>query len=319
MAESEAARKAALVALPGPLDIAATLETLRRNDDLLDRWDGRVMRRTVRRASGGSVAYAAVPRGDLDAPAFSVETESAADLKLAREGAAVSVLTAGQTLARLGEADPVIATLASRHRGVGMVRHPDLFLALLRAISAQQVNLRWAATTRARLAAAFGERHVVAGGDVYSLDPARVAGLSVADVRALQFTTRKAEYIIEAAATLAAGHIDVDELRVLPDAEVVTRLTALRGIGVWSAEWVLARTLGRPVCVAGDLGVRRVVAEAYLGVRIADEATVRRLTAHWGDAASAAQWLLFRAADAGDDLRALGSELREGRLADSTG
>ena len=308
----------ALVALSGPLDIAVTLEPLRRNDDLLDRWDGRVMRRTLRRATGDSFAYAALPQGDLKSPAFRVETGKRADLEIARHGAATSVLSAGPALARLAATDPVIATLARRHRGVGMVRHPDMFLALLRAISAQQVNLRWAATTRSRLATAFGERHVVAGGEVYSLDPARIAGLSVLDVRALQFTTRKAEYIIEAATTIAEGHLDTDQLRTLSDAEVVARLTALRGIGTWSAEWVLARTLGRPVCVAGDLGVRRVVAQAYLGVSVVDEATVRRLTAHWGDAAAAAQWLLFRAADAGDDLRALASELREGHLTDST-
>jgi DNA-3-methyladenine glycosylase II len=78
---------------------------------------------------------------------------------------------------------------------------------------------------------------------------------------------------------------------------VIARLVALRGIGRWSAEWILARALGRPCVVAGDLAVRKVVARAYLGytsgVTLPDEAAIRHATAHWGAAASIAQGLLL--------------------------
>jgi len=169
----------------------------------------------------------------------------------------------------------------------------DLLGALVRSISAQQVNLRWAATTRRRLAEAFGKRHLVAGHPVYSLSATRLAAASVEEIRALQFTTRKAEYIIGVAQAIADGHLDTQSLAVLPDDEVISRLTALRGIGLWTAEWILTRTLGRPRVVAGDLGVRKVVGMAYLRSPLASEAEVRKATAHWGASAGIAQALLL--------------------------
>ena len=301
------------VTLEGPLDLASTLAPLARSgDDLLDHWDGVTLRRTLHRPGRPPLAIAATPLGGPDRPRLRVEAEDPADLAEAASLAGASVLTGHAALARLAERDPLVATLLRRHPGVAQVRHPDLLHALVRAISSQQVNLRWAATTRARLARRVGTLHRVGGGEVRSLDPERLAATPVADLRALQFTTRKAEYLVGVAAEVAAGRLDLETLRALPDAEVVARLVAVRGLGRWTAEWLLARTLGRPVVVAGDLGVRKVVALAYTGEPIADEAEVRTLTAHWGDAASAAQWLLLHAAAAGDDLAALGRSARAG-------
>ena len=74
---------------------------------------------------------------------------------------------------------------------------------------------------------------------------------------------------------------------------MIARLTALHGIGRWTAEWLLARTLGRPRVVAGDLGVRKSVGMAYFEDRMPSEAEVRQATAHWGEAAGVAQQLLL--------------------------
>jgi DNA-3-methyladenine glycosylase II len=165
------------------------------------------------------------------------------------------------------------------------------------------VNLRWAATTRARLAEAFGAHHEVAGHVVYSLDAARFAGLTVDAIRALQFTTRKAEYIVAAAEAIASGRLGLARLAELSDEEVIAALEGLRGIGRWTAEWILARTLGRPRVVAGDLAVRKAVGMAYLGMPpkgpLPSEEEVRRATAHWGPSAGVAQQLLLQGYGAG--------------------
>jgi DNA-3-methyladenine glycosylase II len=178
------------------------------------------------------------------------------------------------------------------------VRQFELFAALVRCISAQQVNLRWAATTRSRLAQAFGTRHEVAGHVVYSLEPARFAALSVEAIRALQLTTRKAEYIVAVAREIADGRLSLMQLAQMGDEEVITTLAGLRGIGRWSAEWILARTLGRPRVVAGDLAVRKAVGAAYLGMPpkgpLPSEEAVRAATAHWGPSAGVAQQLLLQ-------------------------
>jgi DNA-3-methyladenine glycosylase II len=130
-------------------------------------------------------------------------------------------------------------------------------------------------------------------GEVWSLDPSRLAGAEVADLRELQFSNAKAVAVIAFAGAVASGRLDLDELAASDDEVVVERLVAFPGIGRWTAEWLLARTLGRPRVVAGDLGVRKAVGAAYLGGRMPSEAEVRALTAHWGPAAGVAQQLLL--------------------------
>lgn len=297
MVEAEAAASLArtTVALDGPLDLARSLEMFRRSgDDGLDRWDGERLLRTLRHA-GRTIPFACWPCGSVAAPGVELATSCAGDLPAV--AAAVRTMFIGDpaALAALAAADPLIAALDRQYLGVRTVRQYDLLAALVRSISAQQVNLRWAATTRRRLAETFGVRHAVGDDVVWSLEAPALASLRVADIRALQFTTRKAEYIIAAADAVAAGRVDLASLQALPDEAVIARLTALRGIGAWTAEWLLARTLGRPRVVAGDLGVRKAVGLAYADEPLPSEAAVRRLTAHWGAAAGMAQTLLLYA------------------------
>jgi DNA-3-methyladenine glycosylase II len=150
-------------------------------------------------------------------------------------------------------------------------------------------------TVRRRLAEMFGRAHFVGEHTVYSLDPERLAARHIADIRALQFTTRKAEYIINAARAVADGELDIANLARSSDEEVIAKLTAIRGLGLWTAEWILARTLGRPRLSAGDLGGRKAVAVGYFGKAIATPQEVRQATAHWGSAAAIAQGLLLHA------------------------
>jgi DNA-3-methyladenine glycosylase II len=281
------------IRLDGPLDVPGSLEGFRRwGDDLIDRWDGRRLLRTLR-AGGETVAWAAVPLGDTVAPGLRVSVDDPAHLEAAVAAASGLFVTAPAALAALSRADPAVAALEARHPGIRAVRQPDLLTALVRSVSAQQVNLRWAATTRARLVRATGVLRSVGGDEVWALDADRLAAAPVAALRALQFTTRKAEYIAGIAAEVAGGRLDLEALRALPDDEVVSRLVALRGVGRWTAEWLLARTLCRPRVVAGDLGVRKAVGAAYLEGRMPAEAEVRRLTGHWGAAAGVAQAILL--------------------------
>lgn len=281
--------------LPGPLDFNASLEIFRRSgDDLLDRWDGRRMLRTVR-VGGRSCAYACEPAGSIDVPRLHVILENPTDRAAVEGVLARAFPPLGDSFDNLCRTDPVIARLARIHRGFRPVPQPDLLGALVRCISAQQVNLKWASTVRRRLAEAFGHAHRIGDDVVYSLDPKRIAGLRIGDIRALQFTTGKAEYVINAARAIASGDLDVARLDAMADDEVIARITAVRGLGVWTAEWILARTMGRPRVSAADLGVRKAVGAAYMDGRMPSPDDVRAATAHWRDAAALAQELLLHA------------------------
>ena len=291
------------MSVPGPVDLAGSLDVLRRaGDDLLDRWDGRLWLRAVA-VDGRTVGAAARPVGSPADPALLAAAEAGADPAAAGRVLAGAFPAPGDALAGLAAADPVVARMAARFPGIGPVLQPDLLTAVVRAISAQQITLRFAAVLRGRLARRYGHRHEVpvpasAPGDpavaeVWSLDAGLLARADVADLRELQLSGAKAVAIVAFAGAVAAGRVDLATLAGLPDEEVVARLVEFPGIGRWTAEWLLARTLGRPRVVAGDLGVRKAVGAAYLDGRMPSEAEVRAVTAHWGPAAGVAQQLLL--------------------------
>ena len=283
------------VALAGPIDVPASLDIFRRSgDDMLDRWDGTWLVRTLR-VDGCPIAYVCRLEGTLDKPVLHVTAERVAYRDAVENAVRSAFLPLTPEFDALCRTDPVIARLSQRHPGFRPVMQSDLLGALVRCISAQQVNLKWASTVRSRLAESFGRIHRVAGHAVYSLDPERLARLTIADIRALQFTNRKAEYIINAARAIATGELSIETLSTLSDDEVIARVTAIRGLGLWTAEWLLARTLGRPRVSAGDLGVRKAVAAAYLNGRMPSPDQVREATANWGAAAALAQGLLLHA------------------------
>lgn len=285
------------VDLGSSIDVPGSLELFRRSgDDLIDRWDGQRLIRAVRGQGADSwVAFVARIVGWPANPAFEVRVEDALHAEVVRAALASSVVSAPADYARLLAEDPVVAQFEALFPGVRQIRQLDLFTALVRCISAQQVNLRWAVTTRRRLAEAFGVRRTIDGENVYALDPARIAGVDPREIRALQFTTSKSISIVAVAETLVRDGLSVEVLSGLADEQVIERLIAIRGIGRWSAEWVLARTLGRGRVVAGDLGVRKAVGLAYLKSPLPSEQEVRELTSHWGESAGTAQAVLLQA------------------------
>jgi DNA-3-methyladenine glycosylase II len=277
-----------------PLDIGGSLELFRRSgDDLIDRWDGQQLMRAAYAGKATWVPFVARATGSASAPAFDVC--AAGGMEYLTSVVANTFMPAPADYARLLDEDPVLARLDARFPGIRQIRQLDVFTALIRCISAQQVNLRWAVTTRRRLAEAFGVPHSIGGEVVYALDPERLASVDPAEIRALQFTTSKAVSIVATARAMVEGGLELEDLSGLEDEQVIERLVKIRGIGRWSADWVLARTLGRPTVVAGDLGVRKAVGLAYLGTPLPSEVEVRQATAHWGASAGVAQALLLHA------------------------
>jgi DNA-3-methyladenine glycosylase II len=153
--------------------------------------------------------------------------------------------------------DATLARLVDELRGFRPPLAPDPIEALVGSITAQQVSLQAAFAIRARLVRRFG----VPAGRAYAF-PTRetLAHATPEELTALGFSRRKAEYVV----TLARSDLDLDALASLPDEEVSRRLTALPGIGDWTADWFLARHLGREEAwPAGDLGLRKAVSAFY--------------------------------------------------------
>jgi DNA-3-methyladenine glycosylase II len=287
------------------LDIAGSLELFRRSgDDLIDRWDGETLIRAAYVGEGRWAPFAARAASAAGRPLFEVAVAHSSDELRIHQVVANSFMAAPADYARLRSEDPVIGRLDAQFPGIRQIRQLDVFTALIRCISAQQVNLRWAVTTRRRLAEAFGRSLSIGHQQVYALDPEAIARVDPTEIRALQFTTSKSVSIVATARAIAEGGLQLQDLQGLEDQAVIERLVKIRGIGQWSADWVLARTLGRPRVVAGDLGVRKAVGLAYLHTTLPSEPEVRAVTAHWGASAGVAQALLLHALGEGALTRA---------------
>src|SRR5947209_4948209 len=197
------------IQFPAPLDIPASLEVFRRaGDDGIDRWDGHTLVRTTR-VGDEVVPFTGTIHGTVDAPVLEVTVEHTAHATAVEPTVRAMFVTAPDPLAALTALDPVIARLEARYAGLRPVLQSDLLTALIRAISAQQVNLRWATITRRRLAEAFGYQHTFGTHQVFSLDATRLAAADVTTLRTLQFTTRKAEYIVALATAVTTGSLDL--------------------------------------------------------------------------------------------------------------
>ena len=176
--------------------------------------------------------------------------------------------------------DPVLADAVRLLPGFRPPLAPDPFEALVSSVTAQQVSLHSAFAVRSRFIDRFG---VPAGHAVAFPTRERVARVKEEELTALGFSLRKAEYVLG----IARADLDFDELEKLPDDEVKARLTSLRGLGEWSADWFLARHLARPQAwPAGDLGLRKAVFAFYPDVTDVRAAGVRfnpfqNLSAHY--------------------------------------
>jgi DNA-3-methyladenine glycosylase II len=240
-----------LVEMPRPFDFALTLERFRAfGSDPANLWQDGVFRRVL---GGVAVRLEPAPGG------VRVEPPRPALAEPVRRFLGAPFDLAGFELFAAG--DPVLSRLVEELHGLRPALLPDPFEMLVTSITAQQISLRAALAMRRRLV----ERYARPLDGVHPF-PNReaLARAEPEELVALGFSGRKAHYVVG----IARSRLDLEGLGQLADEEVVERLTALPGIGRWTAEWFLARHLGRPaVWPAGDLGVRKAVSAFYLGGR----------------------------------------------------
>lgn len=210
------------------------------------------------------------------------------------------MLGVGQELGefyRMARRDPVLGRAVPRLRGLRVAGYASLFEALVIAILSQQVTVQFANALKGRLVTAYGRRVRAGGARLWAFPcPEDLASAKVADLRALQLSTRKGEYVVGLARTFAEGDWQEPVLAALDDEAFVQRVAALRGLGRWSAEWALIRGLGRTdLLPVDDVGVQRAISEAYFGGRRVTPRAVERFGRRWRPFRSLAISYLFTA------------------------
>jgi endonuclease III/AraC-like DNA-binding protein len=144
--------------------------------------------------------------------------------------------------------------LAAGREGLRIPLAADPFEGLAWAIVGQQVNLAFAASLRRTVTELAGEP--AGDGWIAPPSPAAVARLDPADLARRQFSRRKAEYLVGAARAVASGELPLATLGEGSATRAERRLLALRGIGPWTAQYVMLRSLGFADCLpVGDAGL----------------------------------------------------------------
>jgi DNA-3-methyladenine glycosylase II len=240
-----------LLALPEPYDFELSTERFRAfGPDLANLWyEG-----GVHRVVGGREIRIEAAAGGVDVEPLDEESEPAAR-------AVVGADFELDPFYAWAKGDDVLHELVPRLAGLRPPLAPDPYEAIVSAITAQQVSLFAAFAIRNRMVERFGVR-----GDIAYAFPTRerMAQASEEELTVLGFSRRKAEYVLG----VARADVDFEALRNLPDDEVKATLTALRGLGEWTADWFLARHLARPrAWPAGDLGLVKAVSAFYFGGR----------------------------------------------------
>jgi DNA-3-methyladenine glycosylase II len=151
-----------------------------------------------------------------------------------------------ELIKRVGKLD-----LEARRRG----RPADAYGALVRSIVGQQLSTKAAATIYGRLTDLFGGR---------TPTPQELLDTDPGAIRAAGMSGAKTAYLRSLAEHVLSGELELDRLDDLTDDEIVAELTAVKGLGVWTAHMFLIFHLNRPdVLPVGDLGVRNAARAAY--------------------------------------------------------
>jgi len=153
----------------------------------------------------------------------------------------------------------------------------NLYEGIVKAIIQQQISLRVAEHLTANLVERFGEYTFFLGEKVYSFPSAEtLAEAGVKELRDCGLSRRKAEYIKAFSKEVSLGNFNPEELHGLSREEIVSRLTAFKGLGRWSAELVMAASMGLNVIPADDLGVRKAISHYYFNGKLQSGEAVRK-------------------------------------------
>ncbi len=238
-----------------------------------ERLEGGLYRCGVRLESGPALLTLRLAPGRIEAEA---DRGGGAELHRIVSGLAGLDQDAGG-LARLAR-KAGLARLVAGRAGLRLSQVPSPFDGLAWAIIGQQITLSFACTLRRRLIEKVGAP--VGEGLHAPPGAAAVAALEPADLRPLQFSQRKAEYLIAAARQVAAGTLDLGALRAMSATRAERTLLSVRGLGPWSVNYLMMRALGFSDCVPlGDTGLASGLQALFALEERPDADATRRLMA----------------------------------------
>jgi DNA-3-methyladenine glycosylase II len=260
----------------------------RRPHNAIDDWEQCTYRRVLP-IDDGSAALSVTQDGTPEAPRLSARVgamrigPSSERLVRRRLNRLLGLEVDLSDFAAMAAPDPLLGPLAARLQGLKPPRFTTVFEALVNGVACQQLSLDVGIHLLNRLTA---ERGRPVSEDPEGMrafpGPEELASADPGEVKRLGFSHTKARAIVDAARAITSGDLDLEGMEQLEDAAAMERLTHLRGIGRWTAEYVLLRGLGRLHVFPGDdVGAHNKLRRLFDIDTDLDYDAVKRLVRRW--------------------------------------
>ncbi len=191
----------------------------------------------------------------------------------------------------LEKVDPEIAALIDKYGDCLIKPNPDHYSELVTSIVGQQLSVKAAASIWQRVLALSGGKPP---------KPEFLITISDEELRQAGLSRPKISYVKDLATHILDGRLDMQHLSTLPDDEVIAQLTAVKGIGDWSAHMFLIFSLGRlDVLPWGDLGIKKAAMNLYNLREMPDQKQLEVIAKKhkWAPYQSIAAWYLWKSLD----------------------
>jgi DNA-3-methyladenine glycosylase II len=272
-----------------PFRLDLTVWALRRRpENAVDRWDGRTYRRVLM-IDRQAVEVAVHQSGRLEAPQLEVDL-SGSHLTLRQEESARTLLErmlgAHKDLSafyKLAKCDARLQPLVEEFRGLKPPQFPTVFEAVVNGIACQQLSLSVGILLLSRLARLAGmmPAHATDGAHGFP-DAADLAGLRELSLKSLGFSTNKSRALLGISSAIRDRCLNLQSLVQFHNQLALERLMELKGVGRWTAEYVLLRGLGRLEIFPGDdIGARKNLAQFLRKKKPLDYDGVHRAVTGW--------------------------------------
>jgi DNA-3-methyladenine glycosylase II len=191
-------------------------------------------------------------------------------------------------VAHLMRRDRIMKKLIPKFPNISLVSRGNPFMTLARSIVGQQISVKAAESVWQRLLLECGKRPTPASVQKAGLEKLRAAGLS----------GRKAEYILDLSTHFSEKLVHPKKWVTMDDESVIAELTAIRGIGRWTAEMFLIFNLQRPdVLPLDDVGLLNAISLHYFSGEPVSRFEAREVAQGWQPWSTVATWYLWRSLD----------------------
>lgn len=260
----------------------------RRPENAIDRWDGRTYRRVLM-IDSQPVEVTVHQGGGPEAPQLEVDVIASRLTVRQAESARVlleRMLGARKDLRpfyRLATRDPRLQPLVEEFRGLKPPQFPTVFEAVANGIACQQLSLLVGILLLSRLAHKVGVISANLKDAPHAFpDPTEFCGVEAQSLKSLGFSANKSQTLIDVSSAIRDRCLNLESLVELDNQAALEQLVKLKGVGRWTAEYVLLRGLGRLDIFPGDdVGARKKLAHFLCKKKPLDYDGVRRAVADW--------------------------------------